>query len=112
MENQRRFPRAPLTGTVKFYDWDRALQAAATEISPGGIFLQTSQALPEGTLLTLRLSIPGLSQAFTVLGKVVRTVRGGLLRPAGMGVRFIDIPASARQRILEYVSRRTLQAVA
>jgi hypothetical protein len=29
-----------------------------------------------------------------------------------MGVRFIDIPASARQRILEYVSRRTLQAVA
>jgi uncharacterized protein (TIGR02266 family) len=112
MENQRRFPRAPLSGTVKFYDWDRPLQASATEISPGGIFLRTPQALPEGTLLTLRLSIPGLSQAFTVLGKVVRTVRGGLLRPAGMGVRFIDIPASAQHRILDYVSHRSLQAVA
>jgi uncharacterized protein (TIGR02266 family) len=110
MENQRRFPRAPLSGLVKFYDWDRPMQASAKEISPEGIFLQTPQALPEGSLLTLRLSIPGLSEAFTVLGKVVRTVRGGLLRPAGMGIRFIDIPAKAREHIQEYVSVRVLRA--
>jgi Tfp pilus assembly protein PilZ len=109
MDNQRRFPRAPLTGTVKFYDWDKPMQADATEISGEGIFLKTPQALPEGALLTLRLCIPGLDEAFTVLGKVVRTVRGGLLRPAGMGVRFVDIPARARDRISEYVARRTLR---
>jgi uncharacterized protein (TIGR02266 family) len=112
MENQRRFPRAPLSGVVKFYNWDKPMQASAKEISPGGIFLQTAQALPEGSLLTLRLSIPGLSGAFTILGKVVRTVRGGLLRPAGMGVRFIDIPAKARAQIFAYVTMRSLRAAA
>ncbi len=109
MSEPRRFPRAPLSGTVKFFDWDRAGHADATEISGEGIFLKTPGVLPEGSLLTLRLSIPGLAQAFTVLGKVVRTVRGGLLKPAGMGVRFIDIPAAARARILEYVAQRSLR---
>ena len=110
MVDKRRFQRAPLTGTVKFYDWDRPMQADATEISPEGMFLRTAQALPEGSLLTLRLSIPGLAQAYTVLGKVVRTVRGGILRPAGMGVRFVDISSACRQRIFEYVDRRMLRS--
>jgi uncharacterized protein (TIGR02266 family) len=108
MENQRRYPRAPLTGAVKFYEWDQAMEANATEISGEGIFLRTPEALPEGSLVTLRLSIPGLAEAFTVLGRVARTVRGGLLKPAGMGIRFVDIPARARAHIIEYVSRRTL----
>lgn len=110
MEDHRRFPRAPLTGRVKFYDWDKPMHADATEISGEGIFLKTPEALPEGALLTLRLSIPGLDEAFTVLGRVVRTVRGGFLRPAGMGVRFVDISARARERILAYVAQRTLRA--
>jgi hypothetical protein len=110
MENQRQFPRAPLSGAVKFYEWNRAMHAEASEISGAGIFLKTAEALPEGSLLTLRVSIPGLSAAFTVLGKVVRTVRGGLFRPAGLGVRFIDIQASARASILQYVAERSLRA--
>jgi uncharacterized protein (TIGR02266 family) len=108
MDEHRRYPRAPLSGTVKFYDWNRPLQADASEISGDGLFLKTSIPLPEGALVTLRLSIPGLTQAFTVLGKVVRTVRGGMLRPAGMGVQFVDIPASARQHIQHYVAHRAL----
>jgi len=112
MDDLRRFPRAPLTGPVKFFNWDRPMQADALEISPEGIFLKTGQALPEGALLTLRLTLPGWAQAFTVLGKVVRTVRGGLLRPAGMGVRFIDISATARASIWEYVARRALPRAA
>ena len=109
MVNQRRYPRAPLSGTVKFFDWNRPMHGEPTEISGEGMFLKTPDALPEGTMLTLRLALPGLAQAFTVLGRVVHTVRGGLFRPPGMGIRFVDIPAGARRSILDYVSRRTLR---
>ena len=47
--------------------------------------------------------------AFTVLGKVVRTVKGGLFAPPGMGVRFVDLSPGDRQTILDYVARRSPQ---
>lgn len=108
--NHRRYARAPLTGlTVKFYEWNRPQQADAAEISGGGMFLRTPKSLAEGALITLRLAIPGIGRAFTVLGKVVRTVKGSLLRPAGMGVEFVDIAAGDRRSIVEYVSVRRLE---
>lgn len=106
----REFHRAPLTGPVKFFEWDRASAADAVEISGSGIFLKTRQLLAEGSMLTLRLTLPGLKHAFTVLGKVVRTVKGGLLAPAGMGIRFLDLRPTDREAILAYVSQRALEA--
>ncbi|MHB8873101.1 MAG: PilZ domain-containing protein [Myxococcaceae bacterium] len=103
---QRTYPRAPLSGTVKFYDWDRPFQAGAEQISASGVFLRTASQLAEGSLVTMRLAIPGLSRAFTVLGRVVRTVRGSLLRAPGLGIRFVDITDTDRRSILEYVARR------
>lgn len=111
MDNHRQHPRAPFSGMVRFYEWNRPHQADAEEISASGVFLRTASALPEGSLVTLRLAIPGLTRAFTVLGKVVRTVKGGLLRPSGMGVRFVDIAAMDRRAIDAYVSQRSLRAV-
>ena len=108
--NSRKYPRAPLSGTVRFYDWNRPLSADATEISASGMFLRTESTLPEGSMVTLRVSLPGLQKAFTVLGKVVRTVRGSLLRPPGLGIQFVDISAQDRRTVLEYVARRTLRA--
>jgi c-di-GMP-binding flagellar brake protein YcgR len=108
--NQRKYPRAPLSGTVKAYEWNRPFHANAGEISANGMFLRTPATLPEGAMLTLRLSIPGLDRAFTVLGKVVRTVRGGFLRPSGMGIHFVDISAGDRRSILQYVDQRGARA--
>ncbi len=108
--NLRQYPRAPLTGTVRFYEWNRPHQADAAEISANGMFLKTSSTLPEGSMVTVRVSIPGVARAFTVLGKVVRTVRGNLLRPGGMGISFVDIAAADRRNIVEYVARRALSA--
>ncbi len=98
-----------MTGSVKLFDWDRPLAANAAEISAGGVFLRTSEALPEGSMVTLRLTIPGMKGAFTALGKVVRTVKGGWLKPGGMGIRFVDISSSAREAIGAYVEARGLK---
>lgn len=108
--NSRKYPRAPMSGTVRFYEWNRPMQADAAEISGNGMFLRTPSVLPEGSMVTLRLMLPGLDRAFTVLGKVVRTVRGSILKPAGVGVEFVDIASSDRRSILEYVARRMLRA--
>lgn len=108
--NTRQYPRAPMTGTVQVYEWNRPMAANAVEISGGGMFLRTDAAMSEGSMLTLRLNLPGGTSAFTVLGKVVRTVRGSLLKPPGVGIQFIDISAADRRTVLEYVARRRLRA--
>jgi uncharacterized protein (TIGR02266 family) len=106
----REFSRAPLSASVKFFEWNRARSADAIEISASGIFLKTPVQLAEGSMLTLRLALPGLKRAFTVLGKVVRTVRGGLFAPAGMGIRFLDLRPTDREEIMAYVAQRALEA--
>ena len=103
----RGFARAPMSGMVKFFEWNQPRQAEGTEISGGGVFLRTGAALSEGSMLTMRVNLPGLGRAFTVLGKVVRTVKGGRFSPPGMGVRFVDLSPSDRQTILSYVASRT-----
>ncbi len=102
----RAYPRAPFTGNVRYFLWDRPFDASAREVGGNGLFLRTYDLLPEGSLLTLRLALPGGRHAFTVLGKVVRVVRGGALRDAGMGIEFLDIAVSDRRRILEYIAER------
>jgi hypothetical protein len=39
-------------------------------------------------------------------------VRGSLLKPAGLGISFVDIAAGDRRSIHEYVARRMLRAAA
>src|SRR4051812_37284769 len=103
-------PKASLTGQVKFYDWNRPQLAEAMEISARGVFLKTAAPLAEDRLLTLRLQLPGGSRPFTVLGKVIRTVKGSMFRPGGMDIHFVDLSAADRASIETYVQRRTLRA--
>lgn len=104
--NERKFLRAPYREPVRYFEWDKARLAQGGEISAGGVFLRTDTPLPEGRLLTLRLALPGYSQGFTVLARVVRTVQGGVLREGGMGLQFLDLPPGARGLIEQYVSGR------
>ena len=69
---QREYPRAPLTVPVNYFEWDQLREGVAAEISSGGLFVKTNMVSPKGSLMTLRLAIPGLAAAFTVLGRVVR----------------------------------------
>ena len=107
----REFPRAPMTAPVKFFQWNELREAEATEISANGLFLRTREVLSEGAMITVRLTLPGLRRAFTVLGKVVRTARGGVFTPPGMGIRFVDLRPPEKAAIASYVERRGLTLV-
>lgn len=101
----RQASRAPLSGAVRFWDWNQPRTAEAREVSVGGIFVATREPLPEGSHVTLRIELPG-QRGMTVLGRVVRTVKGGLLAVAGMGIRFLDLSPAQRQLITDFVDRR------
>jgi uncharacterized protein (TIGR02266 family) len=103
----REFRRAPLTGTVRFWEWDQARTAQAREVSGGGLFVETPAPMAEGRHVTVRLELPG-ARGITVLGRVVRTVHGGMLAAAGMGIRFLDLSPSQRRSITDFVERRAL----
>ncbi len=103
------FIRAPLAGPVRFWVSERQSVAVAREISAGGISLETDELVHSGARVTLQLNVPG-GQTLTVLGEVVRTVRGGVLNAATMGVRFVDLVPDHQRSIITYVMRQVLQA--
>jgi uncharacterized protein (TIGR02266 family) len=110
--DRREFQRAPMSGGVKLFQWGTLLPAEAAQISANGIFVRSKDVLPEGTTVTLRLALPGLHRAITVLGRVVRTVKGGLFAAPGMGIRFLDLLPSEREVVVGYVTRRAVLQVA
>lgn len=106
LDEKRANPRVPYTERVEFYRWNERKSAQARELSREGLFLRTAEVLPEGSMITLRLCLPGQTGGFTALGRVVHVVHGGVARERGMGVRFLDIAPRDRDRIGEYVARR------
>ena len=62
------------------------------DLSRGGMFLRSNKPLEPGALVDLVLEPPG-GPPVTLLAEVVHTVQPGGDAPAGMGLRFIDVPA-------------------
>ncbi len=102
-------PHTPLTGLVRYWEWNQPRTAEGVEISGNGVFLRTQHVLGEGTHLTVRLELPALP-GMTVLGRVVRTVHGGTLAKPGMGIRFLDLTPEQHRRIVSFVEQRVLSA--
>ena len=108
-ENRRVHPRAPYTERVFFWEWDCERGASGAQLGAGGVFLRTEAPPVEGSILTLRLPVPG-ERSYTILGRVVRTVRAsrGSLHEPGMAIRFLNVAPEARRAIERYVQARTL----
>ena len=106
---QREHPRGPIQAHVRYFEWNQPHEAVAVEIGGGGIFLETPAPVTEGSLLTLRVALP-IGRSFTVLGRVVRTVRGSWarLRKTGMGIQFIDLSAGDRSAVLGYLEQHAV----
>jgi type IV pilus assembly protein PilZ len=76
------------------------LFAYITDLSAMGIFIQTSEPLPPGTLLNLRFQPPGGAQ-LDVEGRVIWVNpprKHDSINP-GMGVQFVDLTPAQREQI-------------
>ncbi len=78
-------------------------QGRLSDISTAGLFIDTINPLPEGSLLTFRFVLPGDSPDAPIMGE--GTV--AWLRPMeGMGIRFRRLAPVDEARIKAYLERR------
>jgi type IV pilus assembly protein PilZ len=105
--DRRQFERVLVDLEVDYRCEDTFLFAYITDISAMGIFVQTRSPEPAGTRLNLRFTVPSQDQPFELEGEViwVNPYRPGdreNLNP-GMGIRFVDLTMSDRERLTELV---------
>ena len=103
--DRRHFERFDVSWAVDCVASDTFLYASIANISEMGIFVQTVEPLRVGTLLRLCFATPG-HEAFELCGCVawVNRVREGGDNPnPGMGVRFVELTADARERLVSVI---------
>ncbi|HVV83788.1 MAG TPA: TIGR02266 family protein [Kofleriaceae bacterium] len=100
----RELSRAPYSMAVEFRSASSFLIAYSTNLSRGGLFLETPHELPVGTSLDLALQVPG-AKAVGVQGQVAwRRAKGGPEGPPGVGVEVAEVGPSVGQLIDRLVS--------
>jgi uncharacterized protein (TIGR02266 family) len=72
--------------------------AFSRDISPGGMFIETTVPLPVGTLLTVRFNLNNKDRVVTATAQVAYQVE-----KMGMGILFTEIDPEDRDAIQEYV---------
>jgi diguanylate cyclase (GGDEF)-like protein/PAS domain S-box-containing protein len=99
-------PRVPLEVPV-FFDGSESLLVGYTrDLSPSGIFVQTSAPIDVGMRCAFAFPLPGRDGKVRVIGRIVRTVASKLAAVdstlvAGMGVEFERFSGGADRRAIE-----------
>lgn len=90
---KRKDSRAPLKILVDYRSKDLFRSDYASNISGGGIFIQTTNPLPIGTILELQLAFPDIPRLIKITGKVlwVREYGKEEIAVPGMGIQFLDL---------------------
>jgi len=104
-DDRRAAQRVDVTWSVDCETADTFLYASIQNISQLGIFVGTTEPLLVGTELTLRFAPPH-QLPFVLRGVVqwVNPMREGCDNPnPGMGVRFVDLAFSERERLVEVI---------
>jgi len=102
-----RRPRVPLHVPVYFDGSESLLVGYTRDLSPSGIFVQTSAPIDIGMRCALSFPVPGHEGRVHVIGRVVRTVppetsfEAQELRVPGMGVEFERFGGRSDRRAIE-----------
>ena len=79
----------------------------AVDLSTGGLFLETKQVVPVGTLLNVAFTLPGSGTTIMCMARVSwlngPVVRRELLLPSGMGLEFLDIDNQGASSIWNFL---------
>lgn len=108
-ENKQRHPRIPLNTEVRldFPDLKEFVRAFSSNISLGGVFLQTNVFQPVGTAFEFSCRLADDYPVVEGRARVVwvREQDQGPERPAGMGCEFEELYGDSRQLIFHIVDR-------
>jgi len=105
--NKRKSERLENELPVAYRSVDGFITDWVTNISRGGLFINSRQPLPQGTTVRLIIQLPDTPFPFDLTGRVVRVIdvdnAGG--EDPGMGVEFVDIDEDKRGRIEKFVEK-------
>ncbi len=105
--NRRRAERLHHELPVAYRTVGSFLSDWATNISRGGLFINSRKPLPMGSVVKLIIQLPGAEFPFDMTGTVKRAVpweAGGKAAP-GMAIEFTELDAAKRQRIELFVEK-------
>ena len=104
--------RVPLETRVqfKFDRFDGFISEYSANISPGGLFLRTRAPQPPGTVLDFEFRLGDGFELIRGRGEVVwnRLEDEGPTRPAGMGLRFLELSEGSKDLIYRIVDQHVL----
>ena len=97
--------------TLSFENLEGFMNEFSVNISTTGMFVRSREPRPAGTLLGFQLSLSDGQPLIRGHGEVVwvRRADEGPDRPAGMGIRFVDLDAESRRLIRWAVVRSCFQ---
>ncbi len=105
--------RVPLETRVQFkFDlFSGFISEYSANISPGGLFLRTRNPRPPGTVVELEFRLGDGFELIKGRGEVVwvRAEDEGPSRPAGIGLRFLELSEGSRDLIYRIVDQHILQ---
>jgi type IV pilus assembly protein PilZ len=83
----------------------------ATDISHGGLFINSRKPLPVGTAVKILVQLPGTAFPFELQGRVTRVseLDNAANTVPGMGIEFTGVDEPKRRELEEFVERLKLQ---
>jgi uncharacterized protein (TIGR02266 family) len=100
--DRRKTARIPLEMWVEETTDNERYFRRAGNLSRGGLRLDHTIPLPQGTVVNLTFTLPGDSAPVIVSGEIVSTAGPEDLQ---MGVKFVQVSADAQARIDAYLAR-------
>ncbi len=102
-------PRVILDLPIEYQRVPPFQKAPRCNLSARGVFIQTATPYEMGEQVLLRFTLPGQETPVKVMGQVVsRNTNPGKPGGAGMGIRFLDLPAADR----DIIERNLAEAIA
>ena len=108
---KREHPRAVVKIEIEFKDTIDFVTSYMLNISKGGLFIKTDEALPLDTIVFLRFTMPGDTKPIETEGKVVwcNTKKGKGYFPRGMGIKFLRLNSDDAEKIKIFVDEHLAQ---
>ena len=105
-DNRRADPRFDVNIKVDYDTKDMFVSNYVTNISKGGLFIQTGDPLPIQSEISLTLVLPGVHATLQTKGKVCWTYdikKGTSTIITGMGIKFTQLTPSDKDLLESYI---------
>ena len=104
-KDERRDERFDASLKVSYNSFNEFITEYTTNVSKGGIFINTKRHHEMNEEVELALTVPGLDNPLIIKGKVVRIkIHNVPEDEAGIGVQFTDMDATSRKALIEFIN--------